>query len=495
MYWASSVLLVASVFMVLRSHGVPPRIWLFRSAVYIASVSLLMLSTGGVDSGLGLLLLVPVVGVALYGEAWESAFTVVAAVVAILVLSLVSGPHVAGATPRRLFLSGSLAAMLTIGIHTLRNRLLESNERAMRLLDQAKDVNEAARELSLLSDPPAITALGAELAGRIALPEGSEVLRASYMQIADGVVVIDAQFDQSGHRVEGSWPLDEHPGIAEAVATLRPVASRLDPERVGPVVRTILTATGVTHGAWVPVCPDGELHGVLAVGSRGAPVPEECVDRVVALGHLLELALSNWTAHEKLKQRATAEERRRIARDLHDGLAHELAFIASKTRGWEGNRPKTLDIRELSGAADRALDEARRAITVLSVPQPQSLQDAIAQTAEDLGARLGIAIDLDLAPDVDVPGEVTENLLRIVREAVTNAAMHGHASNITIRLDQTDIVRLVIEDNGCGFDPGGESVSSGFGFLSMQERAASVGATFRVQSTPQQGTGVEVAFR
>ncbi len=50
-----------------------------------------------------------------------------------------------------------------------------------------------------------------------------------------------------------------------------------------------------------------------------------------------------------------------------------------------GNRPKTLDVRELSGAADRALDEARRAITVLSVPQPQTLQDAIAQTAEDLG--------------------------------------------------------------------------------------------------------------
>ena len=344
-----------------------------------------MLATGGLDSGLGVLLLVPVVGVALYGEAWESAFTVVAVLIAILAVSLVSGPHLAGATPRRLFLTGSLATMLTIGIHTLRSRLLESNERAMRLLAQAKDVNEAARELTLLSDPPAITALGADLAGRIALPEGSEALRASYMRIEDGVVVIDAQFDQSGDHVEGSFPLEEHPAIAEAVATLRPVSSRLDPEGVGPVVRDILAATGVTHGVWVPVCPDGELHGVLTVASRGTPVPEECVERVVALGHFLELALSNWTAHEKLKQRATAEERRRIARELHDGLAHELAFIASKTRGWDGNRPKTLDVRELSGAADRALDEARRAITVLSVPQPQSLGDAVAQTAEDLG--------------------------------------------------------------------------------------------------------------
>ncbi len=108
MFWASCVLLLASVTVVLRAHGLPPRIWVVRSTIYIASVSLLMLSTGGVDSGLGLLLLVPVVGVALYGEPWESACTVVAAVLAILALSLVSGPHLAGATPRRLFLSGSL---------------------------------------------------------------------------------------------------------------------------------------------------------------------------------------------------------------------------------------------------------------------------------------------------------------------------------------------------------------------------------------------------
>ncbi len=495
LFWASSVLLLVSIVVVLRSRGLPPRIWLIRSALYIASVSLLMLATGGLGSGLGVLLLVPVVGVALYGEAWESAFTVVAVLIAILAVSLVSGPHVAGATPRRLFLTGSLAAMLTIGIHTLRSRLLESNERAMRLLAQAKDVNEAARELTLLSDPPAITALGADLAGRLALPEGSESLRASYMRIEDGVVVIDAQFDQSGEHVEGSWPLQQHPGIAEAVATLRPVSSRLDPECVGPVVRDILTATGITHGLWVPVCPDGELHGVLSVASRGTPVPEQCVERVVALGHFLELALSNWTAHEKLKQRATAEERRRIARELHDGLAHELAFIASKTRGWDGNRPKMLDVRELSGAADRALDEARRAITVLSVPEPQSLGDAVAQTAEDLGARLGVAIDLDLAEDADVPAEVTENLLRIVREAVTNAALHGHASHVRVWLDQRDAVRLVIEDDGRGFDPEAGTCSSGFGLLSMHERAASVGATLTVQSAPQRGTSVEVAFQ
>ena len=247
------------------------------------------------------------------------------------------------------------------------------------------------------------------------------------------------------------------------MATRQPVAAPLDPEELGPVFRAVLAETGITHGAWVPVCPDGELHGVLALSSRGAPLPAECVDRCVALGYFLELALANWAAHQKLEQQATAEERRRIARELHDGLAHELAFIASKTRGLTAARPATLDVRELAGAADRALDEARRAITVLSVSQPQSLDCAIAQTAEDLGSRLGVAVDLELAEDVDVPGEVMENLLRIVREAMTNAANHGASEQVRVTLERADRVRLVIEDDGCGFDPGGAQPRAGSG--------------------------------
>ncbi len=495
LFWASTALLFATIVLVLRTHGVPPRIWLVRSGLYIASVSLLLLATGGPESGLGILLFVPVVGVALYGEGWESALVVAAVLVAILVVSIASGPHLAGATARRLFLTGSITAMLSIGIHTLRSRLLEANDRAMRLLSQAKDLNDAARDLTLLSDPPAITALGTELAARLAPATGTATFRAAYLRIEDGIVAVDAQVDDTGHQIERSWALEELPAVVEAVTTRKPVSGPLDAETVGPVVREAIGATGVTHGAWVPVCPDGTLHGVLSVASRGAPVPEECVERVVALGHFLELALSNWAAHETLKQRATAEERRRIARELHDGLAHELAFIASKTRGWYGNRPKSLDVRELSGAADRALDEARRAITVLSVPEPQSLVCAISQTAEDLGARLGVVVDLDLATDIDVPGDVTENLLRIVREAVTNAATHGRAAHVVVRLLDGERVRLVIEDDGKGFDAGAAPESSGFGLLSMGERASSVGADFSVHSAPEQGTRVEVAFR
>jgi signal transduction histidine kinase len=253
----------------------------------------------------------------------------------------------------------------------------------------------------------------------------------------------------------------------------------------------MLAKTGVTHATWVPVCPDGELHGALAIATQGVPVPAECVERCVALGHLLEIGLANWAAHQKLEQQATAEERRRIARELHDGLAHELAFIASKTRRSD-NFQESLDVRQLADAADRALDEARRAITVLSAAQPQSLSCAVAQTAEDLGERLELAVHLDLAQDIDIAGDVTENLLRILREAMTNAAQHGASRQVHVRLERADGLRLVVEDDGCGFDPLDASLSNGFGLMSMRERAESIGGLLNLDSDPARGTRVEV---
>ncbi len=491
-FWVSTALLVVLVLLALYRPNVRPDTLLVRVGIYITSVTFLMIAAGGVSSGLGSLLLIPVVGVALYGRRWESAIVVGVIVLALLSVSLAT-PHVAAATARRLILFAAIATMFSVAIHSLRELLTTSNKRTAMLLRQEEALNAAARQLTLMVDPPAITALGVELAAQMASPAGSEVRRASYFLIEDGVVLIGAQFDEAGMKVEASWPLDEHPPLKEAVETGQPVVGRLDPDDVGPTLRAVLTSTGITHGVWVPVCPDGSLHGVLGIATRGVTVPTECVDRCIALGHLLELALSNSAAHQKLEQQATAEERRRIARELHDGLAHELAFISSKTHRPTETMQGSLDLRQLADAADRALDEARRAITVLSAAQPQSLASAVAQTAEDLGERLDLAVHLDLADDIEIAGDVTENLLRILREAMTNAAKHGASREVTVSLQSEDGIRLVVEDDGCGFDPDGVAPSRGFGLLSMRERAASVGGLLSLDSAPSRGTRVEVA--
>jgi len=180
-----------------------------------------------------------------------------------------------------------------------------------------------------------------------------------------------------------------------------------------------------------------------------------------------------------------------VARDLHDGLAHELAFIASKAR--RSGAPS--EMKELSGAADRALDEARRAITVLSLSAPQSLVNALTQTAEDLGARLGVPVLVDLDEHVEIEADVAEQLLRIVREGLTNAAVHADAHYVTVslRAKAADGYRLVISDDGRGFDPGHVDPTR-FGLVSMRERAASFGGVFSVDSSPGAGTRLEVTF-
>jgi signal transduction histidine kinase len=241
----------------------------------------------------------------------------------------------------------------------------------------------------------------------------------------------------------------------------------------------------------VPVCLNGEVHSVLKVLMTASDTGDGYVEQLAALGHLTEMALVNWAAHEELERQATSEERRRVARELHDGLAHELAFIASKARRTDAPN----EMKELSGAADRALDEARRAITVLSLSDPQSLVSALTQTAEDLGSRLGVPVLVDLDEHVEVGADVSEQLLRIVREGLTNAAVHADPHYVTVTLhEKPDGHRLVIADDGRGFDPDNVDPTR-FGLVSMRERAASFGGSFSVDSSPGAGTRLEVAFR
>ena len=466
-FWISSALLLASGAPMAFLANPPANTWLLAALTYIGSVAFLMLATGGVTAGLGSLLLIPVVGMSLYGRRRDSAVVVTAVMVTLLAISLTT-PSIDAATVRRTFIFGAVGAMLSFAVHSLRDRLVDSNHRTTRLLVQAQAMNSAAEQLTSLLDPEAIMKLGEELAAQVASLPSSVAGRATYYRIEMGTAVAD------GRR----WSLDELPSVKEAVTTALPMTT---------------TVSG-THGIWVPVRPDGSLHGVLTLESQNFAPSGDCLDRCVALGHLLELALSNWNGHQRLEQQATQEERRRIARELHDGLAHELAFIASRAKRAAGRAQGETDIRDLVSAADRALDEARRAITILTAVGPQPLAHALTQTAEDLGARLGMSVEVDAAEDVDMPAEVTEHLLRIVREAMTNAANHAQASRVSVHLNHEEGVRLVIQDDGCGFDFSPGTRRTGFGLLSMEERAACVGARFKLDSAPDRGTRIEVAF-
>ena len=186
------------------------------------------------------------------------------------------------------------------------------------------------------------------------------------------------------------------------------------------------------------------------------------------------------------------EERRRIARDLHDGLAQELAFIATKTRelatGTGGEA-----LRQLASAAERGLDESRRAIATLTRRDDEPFEVALVQTVEEVGQRLGTRVVVKVEPAPGIVPDRQEQLLRIVREAVTNAARHGEPNVVRVAFTNGGVLRLSVEDDGVGFDTE-TAERNGFGLIAMRERAAAMGGEFRLDSQPNGGTRIEVVI-
>jgi signal transduction histidine kinase len=196
----------------------------------------------------------------------------------------------------------------------------------------------------------------------------------------------------------------------------------------------------------------------------------------------------------RLADVAIYEERRRLARDLHDGVAQELAYVVTQTRLLVRGRAAPGTDERVAAAAERALDESRRAIIALTLRDNEPLHLALARAAEDVAGRVGVEVDVDVTVPVEhrVSGELREALVRIVQESVSNAGRHGRATHVRISMGADGVLRIA--DNGAGFDPG-DAGDGRFGLVSMRERAERLGARFSIESEPGRGTRVEVALR
>jgi len=181
----------------------------------------------------------------------------------------------------------------------------------------------------------------------------------------------------------------------------------------------------------------------------------------------------------RLASMAVLEERRRIARELHDGVAQELAYIVAESTG------------SLAAAAERALDESRRAIAALTRAVDEPLEVALVQAAEEVAGRVGVQLRVDVCEGAKVTPDEREALIRIVREAITNAGRHGGATSVSVELTNGHGTLLRIADDGSGFDPRRTRVG-GFGLVSMRERAEALGGRFTLCSEDAAGTKIEV---
>ena len=187
---------------------------------------------------------------------------------------------------------------------------------------------------------------------------------------------------------------------------------------------------------------------------------------------------------------AVFEERRRLARELHDGLAQELSFL--RTEGARLSGTSDRGVLRMATAAERALGEARMAISALTRPLDEPLDVTLQRAAEIVAVRMDARVELTCSGSPDVPTADRQSLERIVREATSNAVRHGQASVVRIEIDATDGLRVRITDDGRGFDTSADPRRDAFGLVSMRERAEAMGGDLRITSKPGEGTTVEV---
>ena len=204
-----------------------------------------------------------------------------------------------------------------------------------------------------------------------------------------------------------------------------------------------------------------------------------------------------------LEHLTTSRERNRLARELHDTLAHTLSGLSVQLETikayWDVDQQTARSILEKSLAvAHLGLEETRRALKALraSPLDDLGLALAISTMVEDTAARANLVLDLAIMDKVPaLSPDVEQCVYRVAQEAVTNVVKHANAKSLTVKLEFIEEkVTFIVSDDGVGFDIEKSSKTSHFGLTGMRERAQLIGGKFDVLSKAGYGTTIQLTI-
>ena len=271
--------------------------------------------------------------------------------------------------------------------------------------------------------------------------------------------------------------------------------------RLAPAVKSRQAA--LTHGlrchASVPLYAGDRPLGVMNLAMRGwRRLTRQELDLLTTIADQLGVAIERARLGEQSIEHARADERSRIARDVHDTLAQEFAAVGlhieaglSRLEPRDRARPA---FRLALDAARQGLDEARRSITSLrtSPLENRSLAEALGALSRQFTADTGVRVRVDISDVGPLPADTESELFRIASEALTNVRKHSGAREASLRLDTPrGRLRLTVADAGVGFRMRGAR-RRGFGLLGIEDRARVVGGRATIRSAPGRGTTVTV---
>jgi len=236
-----------------------------------------------------------------------------------------------------------------------------------------------------------------------------------------------------------------------------------------------------------------DLHYVLAPLRSSAYVLPSDLLRILAFAVLL---VGVWRAIGSAEfGRAVAEERARVARDIHDGLAQYLFAISTQISMLESGAELEQILPRLKHAATAAQQEAQFAVLALSSAAGSAPFDAaLRRYVEFLVADGVLDVEVEIDPGVTLAPDEEIEVFRIVQEGLANARRHAGAEQAEVSIVQSGGRRVVrVSDNGTGIV--GDDAGAGQGLKNMRTRAASIQGVFSLRSSPGQGTSIEVVLR
>lgn len=199
-----------------------------------------------------------------------------------------------------------------------------------------------------------------------------------------------------------------------------------------------------------------------------------------------------------LEQLTVSRERNRLARELHDTLAHSLTALSVSLETvkayFDIDKEKTRELIDRSLEATRhGVDETRRALKALraSSLEEMGLALAIQRAAESAASRFNLNLTLDLqSPMPSLSPDVEQTIYRVAQESIENITNHSRAKNFSIHLASNSHTTLIIEDDGIGFDSDAKDPTGHFGLVGMHERAELAGGKLKIESGKGKGTKV-----
>ncbi len=253
----------------------------------------------------------------------------------------------------------------------------------------------------------------------------------------------------------------------------------------------------------VPIVARGRVIGAFYLTDKrdGSSFSAEDEDRVALLAAHAAVAIENAALLEASRTAALAEERDRMARELHDAMNQSLFGLTLTSRAAAahltsdpGRAADELD--EVQRLARQALAELREVVTGMRTSdlRRDGLVAAIRSDVALLDRVHDADVSFQFSGDLRVDDVVEHEIYRVVQEALTNALRHAKSDDVVVRLTAgSDATVVEISDDGSGFDPNAEGIRSHrLGLTSMEERATAVGGTIEIDSGPEAGTTVRL---